>query len=864
MRQSNDEIHELYNRLEYIRANVIEHPDRDVNDDILDQAEYQLFQDIMIVYFLCDAGLVKIDGKTISGSELFSDDCLNDGNLVDNFIAVVECIEGSGTDHVEFNGHDVRCNRLNIALLNSWHNAESVPNLFKIDQENGHAIFEALNEFQWCIDEFSPDDLESYKIITPAILADFFALKEPGDSRKKKGIYYTPRDIARYICKEILQSFLLGKQASDFSDPLDAITREDTEILKKALNNCDTLKVLDPACGTGEFLVIMANELMLTKKKLLALLDLDITIACNELRNDILLRTIHGTDLMDTAVLIVKQRLWLWALASLKGVTINDNDVITCFELSPNIQAGNALIGWLDENIEEPGTVQATNDRLSEILYREHGIAAFADLALLQQMRPIHWRLVYPGGFDIIIGNPPYVFTRGSSFSDLETACYKTWYLPDYSTSVRGKARQAGKMNMYGLFIVRAMSLLKDHGMLGFIVPNTILRTTTNDTLRQFILDKAFIKEIVDLEGGVFTDVTASTIIMMLEKKLTNEASNMLLVKHAIVDLLGGKFQHHPIDQARFLENPAFCFDIHVTDDFAAISRSIKEDSFELGEITSEIIEGLVTRRGDGLFTTDATNPMARKMLRGKDIDRYAIHWRSGQYIIYDPVKLHRARPVHVHEAPVKLLAQRIGGGAYPLRVAYDDQQFYVFASINALILKDSPSVDQVPYSYKYILACLNSTLLNAYYLLNFSNKSTLTVNVSKTFLEMLPIKKASPQIQDVVAAIVDYILFLKSHHDVEKDLVKFFDKVILDGLIFEHYLILNQDTRLVNAVANLAARINPDGENDDETLASIRNTMASLLIDAHFKKIEQFIQNQPAWLYMQELFKKRVRGQGN
>lgn len=864
MRPSNDEIHELYDRLKHIRVNVTENPDKSIDDDILDQAEYQLFQDILIVYFLCDAGLVKIDNKTVTGSELFSDDCLNDGNLVDNFIAFVACFEGNGTNHVEFNGHNVLCNRLNIALLNMWCNAEPVQDLFKIDQENGHAIFETLNEFQWCIDELSPDDYETFKIITPAILADFFAIKEPGDSRKKKGIYYTPRDIARYICKEVLQVYLFGKQTSDLSDPLDAITREDTGILKNILDKCEKLKVLDPACGTGEFLIVMANELLFIKKKLLSLRDLDVTIADNELRNEILLQNIHGTDLMDSAVFIAKQRLWLWTLVSLKGVTINYDDAIPFFDLSRNICSGNALVGWLDESIDEPVDIDTINARLSEIFYHEYGLAAFSDPSLLSRLCPIHWRFDHPDGFDIVVGNPPYLFTRGMSFSDLETACYRTWYLTGYSTGVRGKARQAGKMNTFGLFIVRSMNLLKEHGMLGFIVPNTILRTTTNDTLRQFMLDKAFIKEIVDLQDGVFSNVTASTIIMIIEKKSTNEASSIMQVKYAVVDLISGKFQSHEIDQARFLDNPACCFDIHVTGDFSAVFRAMKDDSFELGEITSEIIEGLVTRRGDALFTTDATNPLSKKMLRGKDIDRYVIHWRPGQYIIYDPEKLHRARPVHVHEAPVKLIAQRIGGGVHPLRVAYDDRQYYVFASINAILLKDSPTIEEIAYQYKYILACLNSTLINAYYVLTFSNKSTLTVNVSKTFLEMLPIKKASLQFQETVANIVDFILFLKNLHDDKKDLIDFFDKNVLDGLILEHYLFNGKENRLIDAVNHRVKGIDLTSGENDAILASIKEVTSYLTGDKNFKQALGFIHEQSAWKIIQGLFEERIRGYGN
>ena len=96
-----------------------------------------------------------------------------------------------------------------------------------------------------------------------------------------------------------------------------------------------------------------------------------------------------------------------------------------------------------------------------------------------QGLKPFHWKIEFAqilneGGFDIIVGNPPYVFIRGKNFSVLEEKFYKTKYLANYESLAKGKARQSRKINTFSLFTMRCFDLLKPRGFLGFIIPNTI------------------------------------------------------------------------------------------------------------------------------------------------------------------------------------------------------------------------------------------------------------------------------------------------------------------------------------------------------------------------------------------------------
>ncbi len=100
-----------------------------------------------------------------------------------------------------------------------------------------------------------------------------------------------------------------------------------------------------------------------------------------------------------------------------------------------------------------------------------------------------------------------------------------------------------------------------------------------------------------------------------------------------------------------------------------------------------------------------------------------------------DPEKINRTRPDHVWSAEKKIITQRISGGKKPLIVALDLYKRRTFNSVNNIILHE-----KYTYLYEPLETLLNSDLINWYYSKNFSNNSDLTVNISKTFLEVVPI----------------------------------------------------------------------------------------------------------------------------
>ena len=332
--------------------------------------------------------------------------------------------------------------------------------------------------------------------------------------------------------------------------------------------------------------------------------------------------------------------------------------------------------------------------------------------------------------FDIVIGNPPYVFTRdvdfGLYFKDyINRVYFSTISLPD-----RSKARQSGKINLFAVFLLKGKQLITNEGSLIYIIPNNILRGTVYDVIRYELLMNNDIKSIVDLGAGVFSKVTASTILLQIGTK--SDVSPKTNVLTDVISLAETKYKQKEIQQDIFIENTSYTFNIMLNATQLQLSNKIKRGKKNLGSFCVDIIEGIVAHKylilankGENCFD----------LIEGKDIKRFAIRDCSN-FIVWNKDEIHRTRPDYLWEESKKIVMQRISGGTMPLVAGIDKKRRKTFASTNSIVL-----IDDYKDYYEFFTCLLNSKLLNWYYANNFSNNSNLTVNISKTFLETLPIK---------------------------------------------------------------------------------------------------------------------------
>lgn len=516
-------------------------------------------------------------------------------------------------------------------------------------------------------------------------------IKESHAHRKEQGIYYTPTDIVKYIVDNTLGEILKEKKPE--------------EIRK--------LRVLDPACGSGSFLIKAFDVLEdYYEKNMGGQSKFHSSGDFYSIKEQVLTNNIFGVDLDHKAVEIAQLNLLL-KLAE-KGHKLP--------LLEKNIQNGNSLID--DEAIA--------------------GNKAF------------RWKEKFPkimneDGFDVVIGNPPYV--RNDTLEKQE----KNYYMKKYASA-------KGKFDLYLVFIEKAISLLKNNGLLGFIVPSKFMATDYGFKLRQHILEKCQILQLVDVSQlPVFEGVATYPCILILQKtSKKNKASHKIKIYtgvHSTEDIILGKGKHHTIDQRKFEENQKNVFTLS-TDEVMGKITSDTQPLSELCEVKAGIHNGNIR---DKLIKKEKESEFYKKLLVGGDVERYSKKW-SGLYVNYNNKIIDKKsgeycslREERIFTAGEKLLVRDIGKR---LPATYDNKQFYCMDTIYIILLKNKLKKE---VGLKYILGILNSNLLDFYFRMMFG-----TVHVGsnyqrykKQFLVNLPIKVCTLSAQRPLINLVDKILSL-------------------------------------------------------------------------------------------------------
>lgn len=602
--------------------------------------------------------------------------------------------------------------------------------------------------------------------------------------RKAGGVYYTPEYIVDYIVANTLGEKIKGKKPEDIAK----------------------IKILDPACGSGSFL-LGAYKFLLnyhkeyynkhskskfkgSKEKVLNE-NGELTLW---IKKRILQNNIFGVDIDNNAVEVTKLSLLLKCMENETPASIADNQSLfnerALPSLDDNIKCGNSLIG---SDFYQADTLNL-------------------DLETQFKINCFDWKKEFSeifknGGFDIVIGNPPYVFVKYVEWAEN----VKNYFIDNFAITNKdnkSKSNQSSKINLYTLFILRANKFLKENGSVSFIVPNGLLRTTTYDMARKFILKNYHIDLIADLKDGVFERVTAPTIIFKFSKSKSNKKALIIDANYKRDGLIDDT-QQNSISQSTFLDNVSYAFNIFMNEKESKLFNKIQSYKKNLGNITSQIIEGIICRK-DQILSEKLDNELCKKFLGGKNIKKYRIEFKN-KYIVFDRTKLHRARPNELWNSDKKIIIQRISGGLHPIVATIDTEKYYTFASTNLITIKDEfKSI----YDYEIICAILNSKLANFYYVKNFTNASILTVNISKTFLAQIPLpkidlkNKKDKEIHDKLVNLVDNIIAInkklvaENNPDTKTILQRQISTIDLqiDKLVYELYDLNDDEIKLIES----------------------------------------------------------------
>jgi adenine-specific DNA-methyltransferase len=324
------------------------------------------------------------------------------------------------------------------------------------------------------------------------------------------------------------------------------------------------------------------------------------------------------------------------------------------------------------------------------------------------------WMFGLGKGFDVAIGNPPYIAGRGNLSDEVKN------YLSSRYESY------GGKYDLYIYFIEKAIQVIRTGGQMAFIVPNVVLTNENASRLRAYVLDRSLISKIKLFEEKVF-GAQVESVILILQKSST-------LSGHLIS--IETKSETY-IPQNAFGRNKNYRFNVTGGEQSGSLVEKLLALSCSLGEL-SDICIGIQLGGSSGAAGKDyflsntAKDKTYKRVLDGRDINRYSISW-PGIYVRYG-TWLHRKRNDKYFLSP-KIVFRQIG--SVPV-ATFDSEGFYTLNTIYNLIGPDNSAL-------KFYLGIINSKVTAWYWQKELSDFKSLFPKIKKAQIESIPI----PHIRD-------------------------------------------------------------------------------------------------------------------
>jgi type I restriction-modification system DNA methylase subunit len=546
-------------------------------------------------------------------------------------------------------------------------------------------------------------------------------IEEKPEVRKAGGVYYTPQYIVDYIVENTVGKLTESKTPEQVAE----------------------LKIVDPACGSGSFL-IGAYKYLLTwhlnyykpefikhsesaadtnantktreaaikhRNKLPLTPEGNLTTA---LKKQILLNNIYGVDIDTQAVEVTKLSLLLKCMEGETGSSIN-----------AVMHFGERVLPTLDNNIKSGNSLIDVDFYDTEFDFGEENLPA----GKAGKIKPFNWEQAFPnvfkqGGFDAVIGNPPYVQLS----ADLNLADgIKKYLISKYKSSM-------GRLNTFGFFTKKAIDLIKVKSLIGFILPNTITTQDYYEELRKMILDDCAIDKIVNFDKLPFKDAIVENIVLVLRKKyddLERKNNNVSIIS---VDE-NEKFNLDKIIiQRLFLKTPKNSFNITINPIQSDLKLKIEINTTKLGELLY-VNQAIALKSDRTKWVSDKKKNNQHKplLVGGKNINRYSLSW-DGIYLNYNLEGIHSCKREDIFLSTEKILFRRV---ANRLIATLDTNQFYALHTIVVMNLK--PDIGQ---DIRFFLGLFNSTLINYYYKITFASTKTIFSEIGARQVQELPIKK--------------------------------------------------------------------------------------------------------------------------
>lgn len=356
-----------------------------------------------------------------------------------------------------------------------------------------------------------------------------------------------------------------------------------------------------------------------------------------------------------------------------------------------------------------PLEMQQTNN-LAKTLYKQLNDASIPVAERSQiDIHFFDWRIMFTevfdngsDGFDIVIGNPPYVTYKGKQKVNCSEELVRQ-LISIYKDSAEYK------INSYALFVELGQNISGNRGCLSFIIPSTILQNEYLKKIRKLLITANDLLKIVSFENKVFDAVTDSIIIEFLH----GHSRSNLMKYYRVNDLNFTCTDCKCFNPEQWnSENELFKIDLRSNNDDKIIFSKMESNTIRLGDIYNVYV-GIVANGIKKFLSEFQENNNYKKYLQGKHLEHYSIK-KTSLFINFDKDKLHSNTDETVYEKETKILLRKTGN---VLIATIDKEQYYTDQSIYNLYQQIGNN-----YSDYVLVAILNSKLMNYYY-----NKKLIT-----------------------------------------------------------------------------------------------------------------------------------------
>lgn len=700
------------------------------------------------------------------------------------------------------------------------------------------SLFDFFDSYNFTIDENDPNDAEVG--VDPEMLGKIF--ENLLEDNKDKGAFYTPKEIVRYMCQESLTAYLqtsiddaeVKEHIANFvkTNDVEELGGASSELAMSIDQKLIDVKICDPAIGSGAFPMGLLRELYACRKSI-EIFEED---NAADIKRHIIQNNIYGVDIEKGAVDIARLRFWL-------ALIIDEKEPMPLPNLDFKIMQGNSLLesykgvdldvtskklktgkdtkktrGVLSLGFEETDvqkiiqdlvksyfsitdhTLRAqrrqqidkyVKDYIKVCAEGNHEVQDAVDELEIPNDQFFLWHTYFAdvfeqGGFDIVIGNPPY----GVSIKDdYRKAVVTSWgNVPDYE--------------IYYYFIVLAAPLLKEKGIMSYIIPNTFLFNTFAKHFREMLVEKWNVLEILDCtKFPIFESAVVRNAINLFQKD--SEGSKKVGYRNtanvtSFSDLLEREREFMTVESLLTM-NQNWGLAYFLPTSIRNVVNLISSSPLAVKDVFPEISQGLIAYdkykgQSEEIIKSRAYHSFVykdglKKWLWGEDVTRYNLTWNRKEYIDYCNGIANPRNPSFF--VGKRMLVREITNPS-------------IFAALIEIEAYNDPSIIIVKESKDYpieILVGIMNSKLATFFHFNHSPKATKGAfpKILVQDIKEFPLPKVNSDERKILMRLVDDVTTIKKGKSIADTsaLENQIDFLVyhLYGLTYDEVLIVDPET---------------------------------------------------------------------